>query len=162
MNIHAFKIADVTTTYQWPRFATGDSSALASVLDVMFTINAGLNYLPTGEVNVDRKAWYLADSDRDALTTIVDYTTQDMATPSGGGLTYSYARKYIQEVGRGMAGGAYYNTTSSDEQIVQAITPAVAQSRGNSLTTFNRQILTADSTLAAAANELGQRTAGRH
>jgi hypothetical protein len=158
MNIHAFKFSDVTNDYQWPRFSTGDSSAFASAIDIMFTINASLNYLPTGEINVDRQAWYLNDTDRAALPVIASYTMQDMATGTGGGLMYSYSRRYIPQVGREMAGGAFYNSTTKDEQIMQAITPAVVQSRGTALTTFNRQVLKTNSTIAEAADELGQRT----
>jgi hypothetical protein len=92
------------------------------------------------------------------LTTVGSFTTQDIATAEGGGLLYSYSRKVVPQIGREMAGGAFYDTTTKKEQIIQAITPAVAQSRGKELTTFNRQILLANSTLDAAKSELGQRT----
>jgi hypothetical protein len=56
MNVHAFKFSDTSDDYNWPRFSTGDSGALQSVLDILFTVNASLNYLPEGEINVDRQA----------------------------------------------------------------------------------------------------------
>jgi hypothetical protein len=158
LNLCSLTFSDVSEIYRYPRFGTGDSSALASVIDLLFTINAGLNYAPTGEMEAERKAWMVPNSNRNALATVMSMTTQDMATSKNGGLLFDIERDYVKPVGREVAGGGVYNTSSSSVQIYRALTPSVAQSEGNELANFNRQILPADDADADAKAELGQRT----
>ncbi|MHC4621893.1 MAG: hypothetical protein ACYTEQ_29495 [Planctomycetota bacterium] len=132
-NVNSISFDDTSDDYQFPRFGTGDSSALA-------------------------KAWYLTDAARNALTTVADFTLQDMAVDENGGLLFEITRDYTKPIGREVAGGGYYNSSSSDIQVLRALTPSVAQSDGQESATLNRQILLADSTLTEARNELGQRT----
>ena len=158
-NTAAILFSSTADTFRFPRFGTGDSSAIASIIDLLFTINASPMFAPTGEIEMYRKAWMQSTSDRNGLTTVADFTTADMMTDASGGLLFTIDHDYIPIVGREVGGGAFYNTTSGDEQLLRALTPAVAQSEGNQLATLNRQILAANSTLAAAETELGQRTA---
>jgi len=158
-NVASVQYLDVTENYRYPRFATGDSSALASIQDLLFTINAAINIAPTWEIEVDRMAWYLADAARNALTTVAGFTMSDVAVMETGGQPVNVQRAYIKPIGRELSGGGVYNTTSGNVQILRATTPAVVQSEGIELATLNRQVLITNSTLSAASTELGQRTA---
>ena len=158
-NICAVTFSDTSATYRYPRFGSTDTSVADSIISLLATINGGIDSAAAGGLAFNRDAWRLPDSARNALTTIANYTTEDAATGSNGGLLVSIARSHVQTVGRVMAGGGYYTTANGDVQVLRAITPAVAQSRGNQLITYNRQILPANSTINAAATELGQRAA---
>jgi len=158
-NICAVQFSDVTETFRYPRFGSTDSSVLASVLDILFTINGAVEYSRSGELYLDRKAWMLPTAGRTALTTVANWTTTDMATADNGGPLFSISRAMIAKVGREMGGGGVYDTTTEKVQVLRATTPAVAQSQGNELATYNRQVLTANSAIGTASDELGQRNA---
>ena len=158
-NICAVQFSDVTETFRYPRFGSTDSSVLASVLDILFTINGAVEYSRSGELYLDRKAWMLPTAGRTALTTVAKWTTTDMATADNGGPLFSISRAMIAKVGREMGGGGVYDTTTEKVQVLRATTPAVAQSQGNELATYNRQVLTANSAIGTASDELGQRNA---
>jgi len=161
-NVASLQFTDVTEDYRYPRFGTGDSSALESMNDILFTYNAMANWDRTGGCTIDRMAWYLGDAARNALTTVANFTIQDMATESGGGILYSLQRGFVPTIGRDMGGGGVYNTTTGDVQVLRALSPAVAQTEGTELGTLNRQILIANSAIATAKAELGQRTTDDH
>ena len=158
-NICSVQFDDTGDDYRFPRFGSSDSSVLDSLTGLMFTINGGVNFFAAGEISIDRIAWFLNASDRNALTTVANFTTTDMATGEQGGLLFALSRAHIPIVGREMSGGGIFNTGTGDIQLLKALTPAVVQSQGNQLATFNRQILTANSSLAAGEAELGQRGA---
>jgi hypothetical protein len=158
-NIASIVFDDTSEDYRYPRFGSTDSSAIDSVTSLLYTLNAGIDCAPTGEIGLNRDALHLPSADRNSLTTVADWTTTDIAIGSNGGLLFSVQRPHTQNVGRVMAGGGYYNSTTDSIQVLRAITPAVAQSRGNQLVTYNRQILPTDSAINDAADELGQRAA---
>jgi hypothetical protein len=158
-NVASIEYVDVTDDYRYPRFGTGDSNAIASIQDIFFTINAALNIAPTGEIQVDRIAWYLSTAARNALTTVANFTMADTAVMETGGQVFEIQNAAVPQIGRELSGGGVYNTTTLNVQILRATTPAVVQSEGIELATLNRQILIANSTVTVGSAEIGQRTA---
>jgi len=158
-NIAPIVFSDTSDKFQWPRFSSGDSSALESINDVLFTINASFMTSPTGVIEIARKAWMISDSDRNALPVIGNFTTQDMMVDASGGLLFNTSSEYTPVIGRELGGGGYYITATGGEQVLRALTPSVAQSEGQERATVDRQILARNSALSAAKTELGQRTA---
>ena len=158
-NICSVEFDDTSTDFQYPRFGSSDSSALDSIISLIFTINGSINYAASGEISIDRIGWMVSTTARTALTTVANFTTTDMGTSENGGLLFNLSRQQVPTIGREMSGGGIYNTTTAKVQVLKATTPSVAQSQGNQLTTFNRQVLLANSDINTGGAELGQRVA---
>lgn len=157
---HSIEFDAYDNTYIVERAATNDGNVLSAIEDLLFMINGGVEHYGTGELYMARKAWYQNDTDRDALSTVIGLSMSDIQVPAGGGQAWSVVNDYAVKVAKEVSGGAWYDTTTENTSLpVKIITPAVAPARGSNYLTLNRQVLTANSSLPDAVEELGQRTA---
>jgi hypothetical protein len=157
-NTHSLYFDDVSNDFQFPSYSTGSTSTLDSIKNILFTNISELEFAPSGEMRIVRHANYLPAADRNALTTIANFTLKDdYATESGEGDLYAFSRDYIRGVGKNIVYGGSYDTTTGSVTTLKSTTPAVTQSDGNEKSETNRQVLEANQTSGEAEVELGQR-----
>jgi hypothetical protein len=157
-NTHSLYFDDVSNDFQFDSYSTGSTSTLDSIKNILFVNKSELEYAPSGEMRIVRHANYLPPADRNALTTIANFTLQDdYATESGDGDLYNFSRDYIRGVGKNIVYGGSYDTTTGSVNTLKSTTPAVTQSDGNEKSETNRQVLEANQTSGEAEVELGQR-----
>lgn len=155
-NTHSIGIDDATATYRCQSQETGDATTLPSLRQILQGVRAGLEFAQAGEIRVSPINWLQSDTTRDAQDTIADLTLADIEVDSQGGALYSVERQYGTVVGRVIAGGAVFNTSTGSIQVFKAFTPATVYSESGEVQTLNGQILTADATNTEAYTELGQ------
>lgn len=158
-NCHALTFDDTGLDYRTTNYTAGDSNVLDTLQSILQTINGAIAYSAQGGVYFAREAVYLSSEDRNALTTIADWGVGDIAITGDRGQGIELARGFLPTVGIAEAWGAIFNTTTKKLQAIQARTPAVVTTEGNERVELNRQVLTANSTLAQGYIELGERIA---
>ena len=156
-NTHSLSFEDFDETFRFPNFGTEDGNVLESIQSIAWQYTAGIEFAPTGELRIARNAVYRDSTSRSTLTTIADWDEDDIQVEIGGGAAFSIKKSYINRVGSIEAGGAVYNTTTGEVQVIKSMVPAFISGGGQETQTFNSQILTADDDLQDAIDELGQR-----
>ena len=146
----AFGITD--ETYERPLVGTQQPHALGAANNIMGSINAALCFCPEGEIEIRRNANYLSDADRNALTTVANWTTADV-------YDFHIEIGHMPQFNRMTAWGGAYDTTTEKDTIFQAITPAVAPGRGGEGGFLNAQVLESDAILADIHTEMALRDA---
>jgi hypothetical protein len=117
------------------------------------TVNAWTMFAQAGEITVRRRASMLATADRAALTTVFDFTTQDVSD-------LSIDIQYGEQVGQIEAGAFVYDSTTDGEKYAYVgRAPVQGFGEGYETALLNRQILTADATQANAVSEFATRIA---
>ncbi|MHC4648489.1 MAG: PKD domain-containing protein, partial [Planctomycetota bacterium] len=157
-NTHSLEFDDVSNDFQFKSYSTGATSTLDSITNILFTQKAAIEWAASGEMKIARHANWLPTADRNALTTIANFTlVDDYATESGDGVLYDLPIDYVRNVGKNIVYGGSYNTTNGSITSLKSTTPAVTQSDGPEKSETNRQVLKANLSGANAAVELGQR-----
>lgn len=149
--IHALTFDSTNNDYLYPIFTAQDRSAESALSDTAFTINAFFNWNPQGQIKIARHMWYLNSTDKAALTTIAAFQKRDY---SG----FTLPRDRVPRLGRIIAYGGTYNTTSATTLALRAKAPAVVWGPGEGRAQLNRQVLKANLSLAGAQSEMIVRT----
>lgn len=151
-NVSSITFGITDNSYERPLVGTQQAHALDASNNIMGSINAAMAFSPEGEIDIRRSAQYLSDADRNALTTVANWTTADA-------LDWHIEIDHMPQFNRMTAWGGAYNTVTDKDTIFQAITPAVAQGRGGEEGFLNAQVLESDATLAATHTEMALRDA---
>jgi len=146
--------SDDLTDYVLGDFTVGETIGLEFIDNQLKGVNGVAAFAPSGETTLRRMASYQPDADRAGLTTVFDFTTEDITPELGMNLEYG------ELVGEIEAGAVVYNTTD-DEIDFRYIgrAPATSFGSGHESAQLNGQVLIADSTDDDARDELKQRTA---
>lgn len=144
---HPLKFDSVNDDYRYPLFTAQDRSAESSLSDIAFTINAFFNWSPDGGMKIARHMWYLNDTAKAALTTIANFDRRDYKS-------YTIKQDRVPRLGRVIAYGGTYNTSSNTTLALRAKAPALVWGPGEGRAQMNRQVLKANLTLAQAQAEM--------
>lgn len=155
-NFFSLSFDSTANTYRAFMLNVAPGNMMEAIRDLASAINAVVEFAASGEVRVYRDARFLSDSARNALTTVIDYTNEDW-------LDLKLDIEHVETVGLVQADGGLYTPTGSgitEAAVVPilSIAPGVAQGNADGVVQLKRQILTADSTDAAAKAELNERT----
>jgi hypothetical protein len=118
------------------------------------SINASVEFSPTGEIRVVRDARYLSTSERSALLTYGNWTTQDI-------VSLDLDIEHNDTVGLVQAAGGAYQSASDTVMVVPSTAPGLAQNMPEGTAPLLKQVLTADIDRFDAETELNGRT-GHH
>lgn len=151
-NVASIEFDDTTNNFRAYIIPTQSETLWDAMNAIADSINGRVWQTAQGELNIRRSARFLSSSARNALTTVMDFTTQDMQTFT---ITLDPART----IGQAINYGGVYNTASQKTDIYQAIAPAIVKADGIGQAESINQILVANSTLADARVELGERVA---
>lgn len=155
---HFFSLSFDSTSnaFRAYRLLTPQGNLLDAIKDIASAINANIEFSPTGEMRVYRDARYLDDTARDALVTVLDMTSADWTE-------FALDVDHVETVGLIQADGGVYNPTGggiveSAVTPILSIAPGVAQGNADGISRLNKQILTADTAISVAKDELNTRT----
>lgn len=154
LTVCALTFDSTSDDYLYYGDTTQGSSLFEMLNHIAGKINAALEFAPQGELRMVRAAPYLNDADRNALTTIANWTEADM-------LGYGHDRDYNETVGQVIATGGAYEETSGQVFVVKSVAPGQARSTGPGSSTLDNQVLDASLTPSEAQSVLSQR-AGHH
>jgi hypothetical protein len=140
--------------YKYPLLPTQGGNILSIIQDLIVSINGAFQSCATGESQVVRNALYLSLTQRSLLTVVANFTEAD-------GIDYSLTHTEVDSSGKVQASGGYFTTNNNKVVALLSLAPGMAQSIGENIVNFARQILTANSTQAAAQSELNTRS-GNH
>ncbi len=136
-------------------FNIQDASLLDSVNTLLVSINARVIFAPDGGAIVERHACYIPTADRTSLTTVMDFTTDDL-------FDFEVIRDKQQTVGRITVGALSYNTSTDITRDFIAKAPAKAKGTGQEEGVLNYQILESNQTEALDIIELQGRVANHY
>ncbi len=136
-------------------FNIQDASLLDSVNTLLVSINARVIFAPDGGAIVERHACYIPTADRASLTTVMDFTTDDL-------FDFEVIRDKQQTVGRITVGALSYNTSTDITRDFIAKAPAIAKGTGQEEGVLNYQILESNQTEAQDRTELQGRVANHY
>lgn len=141
-------------TFRLQQLATQDGNLLACVNDILDSINAGIEFSASGAMRGIRDPRYLSTSERNALSTVINFTDADVVDVSIG-------REHIFTIGRCEASGGSYNSSANQVTPFLSLAPGNAQNSGEGSTTLARQVLSANVADLTAQAELNVRS-GHH
>lgn len=151
-NVASLGYDSTNNDYAYPLFTAQDRSTESSLSDIAFTINAYLNYLPSGEIYTARHMHYLDASAKAALVNPASWTNRDYTGQA------SIKRERVQRVGRVIGFAGSYNTASGDIVTLRCKAPAEVPGQGEGRGQLNRQVLIANLSLTDAKAEVELRT----
>lgn len=151
-NVASIRFDSTADTYRIYALNQNDSALYDGMISFSDAINARPTYTPQNEIFIYRSARFLTNAERNALTTVMDYTPQDM-------LGFDIDNDPAKLVGNQFSNGGSYNTFSQDVDLFEAIAPAVAPAEGVGQSETTNQVLTANNAIADSQVELGQRVA---
>lgn len=154
LTLHSLEFDSTANSYREKLIGTQSGNLLTTVNELAKGINARIEFNETGRAQVVRDARYQQTSDRAALTTIANWTTQDF-------LTLRLDIDHVPTVGRVEASGAYFNAYANIVTPLLSVAPGVAQASGERTAQLNSQVLLADSSSTVTQLELNQRS-GHH
>jgi hypothetical protein len=158
-NIHGLSFQDTSDQYLFREFPVEQSYVLTALENIMFTINAMFDYSLPGEIKLVRNAIFMNTSERNALTTVANWNVEHYYAKGQAGKLWSLDRSHTLRVGKIVAGGGFYNSTSNDVGLLVANVPGVVAAGGAEFNEINSQILTADQSKDDAKIEFAQRAA---
>lgn len=151
-NVSSLQFDSTANTYRTYDLDQASDVLLDGLNNLADAINARATPSTQGELFVYRSARFLSASARNALTTVMDFTLQDM-------LEFDIAIDPARLLGRQITYGGSYNTTSKGQDIYEAVAPAVVPTEGASTNETSNQVLTANLSIADAQAEIGARVA---
>lgn len=154
LTVCALTFDDTSDTYLYYGDTTQGSSLFEMINHIANKINAALEFAPQGELRMVRGAPWLDDTDRNALTTVANWTEADM-------LGYGHNREYNETVGQVVATGGAYEEASGQVFVVKSVAPGQARSTGPGSSSLDNQVLDASLTPSEAQSILSDR-AGHH
>lgn len=125
-------------------------SLLNGINSNLFSLNAQLQMNASGKSEGVRDGMMIPTASRSSLVTVANWTTADI-------LGIDYEHDEVNVIGRALASGGSYNTTSGKITTTNSIAPGVAQDYPDGSTTLDRQVLAANANKANAAAELNVR-----
>lgn len=149
--LHSISLDDTTTTFADLGVVVPAGSLMNAVNSIAETINAHFQMNAAGEAELVRNGVMIDDADRGDLVTVANWTTADI-------LGIEYDHDNVNIVGRILASGGSFNTTSRKVTVTNSIAPGVAQDYPEGTASLDRQVLTADLVKPDAAAELNIRT----
>lgn len=148
--LHSIDFDSTDTTFADLGVTVPLGSLLNAVNSILFSINAQLQMNGSGECEGVRDANLIPTASRSSLITVAGWTTADI-------MSIDYQHDQVNIVGRSLASGGAYNTTSKKLTVVNSIAPGIAQDYPEGSTSLDRQVLTANQNKAQAAAELNIR-----
>lgn len=156
--LYSLSFDSTANTYRAYQLNAPQGNLLDSANDLLKSINALLEFAPTGEARAVRDLRYVGSAARDAAVVVADFTSEDW-------IGFTLNRKHIETVGLVEAsGGTYAPSGGILPQMVTpllSVAPGVAQGNAEGVTQLTRQILTGDVDSITAQDELNER-AGNH
>lgn len=154
LELHDLTFDSTADTFVADLLGTQGGNLLAVANDLGESINAKVEFAPSGEIRLVRDARYLDEDERNALTTVCDLTARD-------GKLVDIEREHIDRFGRCEAVGGFYLSGSDYVVPLLSVAPGVAQGRGGDNAPLTRQILQSDVSQFTAQGELNARS-GNH
>lgn len=141
---------DTTNTFLFPEMSSQGGNALKACQDIASQIDAVIEFLPWGGIEVNRDINWLTQSERDAKTPFADWTTSD---------AYGTPRSIDPNpnIGRADTDSATYNPTTQQVTFFAARAPGIAQGEAQGTATLPSQILAAATNPADGLAESEQR-----
>lgn len=149
---HSLAFDSRAVTYLDKLYTVNKGGLSGAVDSISKGINAKLCYAPQGELYVARAAVFLTDDERDALPTVIDYTTSDM-------MDWTLEIEHGDPNGRATSQGASLNSTTLQLNVFKSISPGEAQTSDVGEIDLPNQILTVSATDVDAETELITRSA---
>lgn len=154
LDLHSLTFDDTSNTFRVMQLATQEGNLLSCINDIAESINARIEFAPCGTARVLRDPRYLSTAARNALPTVINFTSADI-------LDISIGRDHVFNIGRCEASGGTYNSANNSVTPLLSLAPGHAQDEGESSITLSRQVLGANLSEAAAQAELNERC-GHH
>lgn len=148
--LHSLAFDDTSNTFADRGVTVPLGSLLNGVNVDLYSINARLQMNGAGQSEAVRDAVMLPTASRTSLVTVANWTTADI-------LDIDYEHDEVNVIGRSLASGGAYNTSSGHITTTNSLAPGVAQDYPEGSTTLDRQVLAANNNEAAAASELNIR-----
>lgn len=141
---------ETTDTFILDAILTQGQSLFECVNDIGMSINSGLDFAPSGEIRLARDARMLPFVDRSSTPTLATFEVIDT-------LSYGVDHPHFDPVGIVQGGGGCYDESGDIVAPVQSIAPGEAQGDGVGVSGLQRQILSANQSLATAQEEINER-----
>lgn len=151
-NLSAVNFDTSLDNYITSQYFSAEKNATSAIEFMLSSVNARMNFAPSGETSIDRMAVYLSSSDRNTLTTVANIEEQDY-------FDVSFQREYGIVIGAIEGAGSVYSTTSNDEAILFSRAPTTTLINGSEIVELDSQVLQSNLSITNAKNELGQRVA---
>lgn len=152
LTLHSLTFDSTDTTFLYLGIPTQGGNILSVIQDIAVSNNATIESAPQGETRVYRNGVYLTGAQRAALTTVANFTMQDLINID------SLDIAEVDTTGKIQGSGGFYNSTSGKVTPLLSLAPGIAQGIGEGISTFARQVLQANVTAATAQSELNTRT----
>lgn len=155
----ALTLCDLTfdstaTTYQLRGLTTQGGNLISVVNDIGESINAALEFAPSGAIRVIRDPNYLSNADRATLTTLGAFTVEDF-------IGVSIDVDNVQRVGRVDGSGGAFDSANVSVTPLLSVAPGMANDYPEATAQLGRQVLQADVSQPTAQSELNTRV-GHH
>lgn len=152
--LHSLSFDETGTTYRYPAIQTQGGNLFDAITDLAQSITAGMEFASSGACKIARHASYQTTAERNALTTVANFTDADW-------LDFNLTHEEVETIGAVGGDGGSFNTTSGKVLALLGNAPKVAQGNADGTSNLPRQILTANLTKAGAISELAARL-GHH
>lgn len=156
--LYSLSFDSTSDTFLAYQLAAAQGNLLSGANDLLKSINASLEFSPTGEVRAVRHIDFLSTSARNALTVVADFETQD-------GINFAPKYEHVETIGLVEGSGGTYNRAGGVLAAMVtpylSVAPGVAQGNAEGTSPLPGQILAANATAAAAKTELNERTANQ-
>lgn len=153
-NLYSLSFDSTADTFYAYQLLAPTGNMLSAANDLLKSINAALEFAPTGEARAVRNLNFLTTAERSALVTVADFEAQDW-------IGFSIEHQHVDSIGIVEAsGGTYFRDGGVLPNLVVpllSIAPGVAQGNAEGVSPLPSQVLTANVSAAVAQAELNVR-----
>jgi hypothetical protein len=155
-NLCDIDFSDKSDTFLFPAINTQGGNVFTAVSGMAGQIDALCETAPDGRIQFNRNAEFLDATQRSTLTTVANFTTDDLLAPA------AKTQEQNRSVGIVDGDAATYNSVTGQVTVFTARAPGHAQGEAQGRSTLAGQILTYDSDPFAVLDELRLRVGQKY